>query len=152
MTVCSLRMSPAVIRGVARLYRDERAATRRAPLPAGPELRLDDGSVISDFDRPGDEVDRPVRRRWAQEFHGVFSRDHRGRGQGVRSPHQVIRGGPVRVAVEQRARDPARQHAGERLMVLFGVPARDDLVAFDDALDPKYLLVARTAAEARAIR
>ena len=62
--------------------------------------------------------------------------------------HEVASGRPVRVAVEQRAADPAVQHAVEGLVVLLGGPGARALVALGEALDPQSLLVGRAAAEA----
>ena len=48
--------------------------------------------------------------------------------------HQVIRGRPVRMAIEQRADNAAVQHPGKRLMMRLGVPLGDDLVALGKLL------------------
>jgi hypothetical protein len=55
----------------------------------------------------------------------------------------VPRRRPVAVTVEQRADDPAVQHAGERLVVRLGLPLRDDLVTLREGPNTKPLLVRR---------
>ena len=62
--------------------------------------------------------------------------------------HQVARGRPVAVAVEQRPEDAAVQHAVEGLVVRLRAPVADDCVALDEALDAQALLVGGPAAEA----
>src|SRR5439155_20277672 len=66
--------------------------------------------------------------------------------------HEAVGGGPVRVAVEQRPGDPAREHTLERLLGLLRAPGRDDLVPAHDALDPEAFLVAWPASEADPVR
>ena len=66
--------------------------------------------------------------------------------------HQVHRRRPVAVAVEQRAADAAVEDAVEGLMMRFGVPLADHLVAFLEAADSQALFVGRSAAETDAVR
>src|SRR5205085_10592170 len=61
-------------------------------------------------------------------------------------------GGPVAVAVEQRAADAAVQHPRERLVMTLGRPRRDERVALDEAPDAQALHVRGAAAEADAAR
>src|SRR2546428_13145192 len=56
------------------------------------------------------------------------------------------------MAVQERASDAAGERTGEGLVVLFGAPARDDIVASHEALYPKTLLVAWAATEASPVR
>ena len=60
-------------------------------------------------------------------------------------------GGPVAMAVEQRADDPAVEHAGERVMMRLGSPIADDDVALHYAFDAETLRVGRPAAKADAV-
>src|SRR5918998_3850168 len=64
----------------------------------------------------------------------------------------MIRGGPVRVAVEERADDAAVEHSGEGFVVRLCAPLADDLFAAREAADAKALLVGRAAAEALHLR
>ena len=72
--------------------------------------------------------------------------------RGARLVHQVVRRGPVAVAVEQRSGDPAVQNPVERLVVPLRPPFRDDFVPFDAALDPEAHLVRGPAPEAAVLR
>src|ERR1700722_8132791 len=64
-------------------------------------------------------------------------------------------GGPVRVAIEERAADPPVEHAGKCLVVRLGPPLAHDLglraVALREASDPEPLGVRRAASEARVL-
>src|SRR5438128_11849377 len=116
-------MSPAVIRGVARLHRDERPATRRAHLPAGPKLRFDDSAVLSELERPGDELDRAVRWRGAKQLHRVFGGDRAWWQRCSRPADQVVRSRPELMAIHERAVVAAGERTGDRHVVLFGATA-----------------------------
>src|SRR5690606_8392806 len=59
--------------------------------------------------------------------------------------------GPVAVAVEQRADDPAVQHPGECLVVRLRRPLAHQFLALDEAAQAETLLVGRTAAEAHVV-
>src|SRR5690349_13551397 len=66
--------------------------------------------------------------------------------------HQEIRGGPIRVAVEQRTDDAAVEHSRKRLMMRFSVPLGDNLVPLREAVYMQPLLIRRSASEADALR
>ena len=66
--------------------------------------------------------------------------------------HQVISGGPVRVAIEERSDNAAIEHAGEGLMMRLGMPCGDNLVTIRKAVDTQAFLIGRAAAKADAIR
>lgn len=66
--------------------------------------------------------------------------------------HQVIRSRPVAVTIEQRADDPAAQHAGKRFLISFGLKGRNDLIAAREAANVQALFVRRAAPKARVAR
>src|SRR5438445_724594 len=121
--------SPAVIRRVSRLHRDERPTERGADLAASPQLRLDDGPVVGYLDRPRDELDRTARRRRASEPHRELRRDRRRRRLRVGPPHEVISSRPVRVTVEEGPCDAAGKKTGDCPMPNcgYGVSAHRDV-------------------------
>src|SRR5712691_13014868 len=98
------------------------------------------------------DLDVAVRRCLPLQLDDVLRRDGARRRVGAGPLHEVVRSGPVRMTVHERADDAARQRAVVRLVELLGAPGRDDLLAADLALHAQSLLVARTAAEAGAIR
>src|SRR5206468_6996316 len=88
-----------------------------------------------------------------QELHGVLGGHGARRRRRARAAHEVIGRGPVGVAIEQRPRDTAGERPLESLVVLLRVPDRDDVVAArQSALYAQTLVIARAAAEARAVR
>src|SRR5690348_5055839 len=135
-----------------RLDRDERAARRRADAAAGAQLGLDDGAVLSDLDRASDDLDVAAGRRRAAQLDLVLRGDGARRCRGATFAHEVVRRRPLRVAVHERADDPARVRAVVSLVELLGAPARDDAPVIPrDALHMEAALVAGTAAETCAV-
>src|SRR6185503_3311750 len=137
---------------MTRLHRNEYARGCRADLATGAQLRLNSRAVVGDVDRMRDEFDLAVGRRRPAHLDRVLRGHHGRRRLGAGALHQVIGRGPVRVAVHERADDPAGQNATECLMELLRAPRRDDLVAANVALDAKTSLVAWAASEAGAVR
>src|SRR5205823_5968124 len=66
--------------------------------------------------------------------------------------HQVNARRPVRVAIEERAADPAVQDAGERLVMRLRLPFGDEFVAGFEAPDAEAAIVRGAAAEADVLR
>src|SRR6185503_18466607 len=137
---------------MTRLHRNEYARGCRADLATGAQLRLNSRAVVGDVDRMRDEFDLAVGLRRPAHLDRVLRGHHGRRRLGAGALHQVIGRGPVRVAVHERADDPAGQNAIECLMELLRAPRRDDLVATDIALHVKAVFITRTAAEADAVR
>src|SRR6266513_5613955 len=63
------------------------------------------------------ELDGAIGRSRPQELHRVLGRHGAGRGRGGRAAHEMERRGPVRMTVEERPRDPARERPGEGLVM-----------------------------------
>src|SRR4029453_5621150 len=66
--------------------------------------------------------------------------------------HQMIRGGPIGVAIKQRPDDTALQHTGKCLMMRLGAKLRDHFITFNEASDVQPLVVLRPAAETDPVR
>src|SRR5262245_47032605 len=62
--------------------------------------------------------------------------------------HQVIGGGPVAMAIQQRADDAATQHPWERFLVGLRFERRDDFVTFRKAANVQSLFISRATAKA----
>lgn len=134
--------------------RDEGSAAGGRDLAVGRDGGFDDGAVFRGLDDARREVKHAARGSWPAEFDGVVGRDGAGRVFEAVLAHEVIGCRPVRVAVEERARDAAVEHAGEGLVVRLGSPIAHDLVAVSggEATDAQPLLVRGAAAEARVVR
>ena len=65
--------------------------------------------------------------------------------------HQVISRGPVAVAVQKRADDPAAQHSGERLLIFLGLKRRNYLIALWKAANMQAFFIRRATTKARVI-
>src|SRR5690242_615668 len=114
-----------MIRGMARLDRDEGAATSGADFVVRDQLAFDDRFVASRFHHACDEFHWAIARRRAQEFDRVVCRDGARRFIRAALLHQVPRRRPVAMTVEQRADNPAAQHPFKRLILLAWLPLRD---------------------------
>src|SRR5687768_710498 len=75
-----------------------------------------------------------------------------GRRIGARFLHQMMRGCPVAVAVQQCPADPSVEYAGKGLVVFSRPPLCNHLGALDDTSNAQTLLVGRTAPEAAIVR
>src|SRR6266849_8500417 len=82
----------------------------------------------------------------------VKIRSDRARRRGRRRfLHQVHRGGPVAVTIEERAADAAVENSFERLVIWLGFPFTNQLVALLETADAQALVVRRTASEAEIV-
>ena len=91
-------------------------------------------------------------RRRSQEFDLVLGR-HRARdGVRLHPLHQMIRGGPVAVAIQQRADDPAIQNARKRFVFFLRRPIGDDFIAPGEAPDVQALEIRRSTTETGVVR
>lgn len=149
----SSRGSPAVESGVTLFHCDKNTAACRRNLPAGLDLRIYGGAISF---RAGDvgayrKVD--VERRRPPKRNGEL-RGHRARQYpSAGPPHEMPCSRPVRVAIEERATNPAVQHSGEcQMMGLRSPDTQARVIALGEASDAKALVVLRAAAEANALR
>src|SRR5688572_18550021 len=70
------RLSPAVIRRMARLHRDEHAGRRRAYLSTRAQLRFYRRAILGGIDHVRDDLDLTVGRRRPAHLDGVLRGDH----------------------------------------------------------------------------
>ena len=99
-----------------------------------------------------DDFDLTIGRRRPAHRDRVLGRDHRWWRIGAITLHEVVRSGPQRMAIHQRADRAAGENAVVCLVVLHGTPPKDDVIAAHVALDAKTLRVGRPAPEADALR
>lgn len=65
----------------------------------------------------------------------------------------MVRGGPVAVAIEQSADDPAVEDSGKSVVIRLGSPIGDHKpIGLRDTPDPQTLWVGRAATETDALR
>ena len=91
---------PAMIRRMAFLDRHKHAAAGVANLSAGDQLGLDGSAVVCGLDYSGSQGDRAIDRRRTKKLDVEFGSDCARRLILAVPFHQVIRRGPVRMAVE----------------------------------------------------
>ena len=134
------------------LDRDECAATGGAHFSVSGEFGFDYGAVVCGFDDARRQFHFIIGRSGPEQFDTVVGCDSAGRSLSKRASHQMIGGGPVRVAIQECPDDAAVEHARKSLMVLFRLPFANRFVAAHKAPDPQALLVRRPAAEAGIMR
>ncbi len=128
------------------------SATRVANFAVRDQFRFDRSSTLGRFYYAGLKCYRAVDRRGPQKLYVKLG------GYSTRSfrfaalRHQVMCGGPVRVAVEQCSDNSTVQDAGKRLMMQFGLKLGDILIAFNEGSNVQPLLIRRSAPETDAIR
>ncbi len=130
---------------------DEGAAARGGDDAIDGHFGVDDDPIACRLDRPGPQLDRPVDRRRSAQADRVVGGDAAGRAGETALAHQVHRGRPVRVAVEERPDDAAVEDVVEGGMMRERLPDRPQLTGDPGhlvALDPQTVLVGRAAAEA----
>ena len=96
-----------MVRGVAFFHCDKNPATFSTHFSAGAQCSLDRGAIIRQIDNSGGQKDRIARRRWSEQFDGVFRGDGAWRAILSCALHQMIGGCPVAMTIEQRADDAA---------------------------------------------
>ena len=99
--------SPSMIRGVAFFHCDKNSATGGAKFSASTQCSLNNRAIIRQIDNSGGQKDRIARRRWSEQFDGVFRSDGAWRALLICALHQMIGCRPVAMTVEQRADDAA---------------------------------------------
>ena len=107
-------------------YRDENSATRSANFPAGAQCSFDGRAIIRQIDNFRGKKDRIVRRRRPQQFDQIFRCDGAWRVILFRALHQMIRGGPIAMTVEQCADNPTIQNSGKSFVFLLRPPVCND--------------------------
>lgn len=133
------------------LDRNKGPAAGRAYFVIRDQFGLDRGPIFTRFDDTGHEFDRRIARRRPQEFDMKIGGDGAIRFVLSVPLHQKIGGRPVRMAIEQRADDPAIQHPRKRLMMRLSMPNGPDFVSVREAVDLQPLIISRPAAEADAV-
>jgi hypothetical protein len=143
--------SPPVEGGMAGFHRDERPGAGGANFPVGGKCPLHPGAVGRGLDDAGLEGEVGVHGSGREQLDGVAGGDGAGRlGEGI-ALHEVPRGGPIAVAVEQGADDAAVENPGKCRVVRAWFPGRKErAVGPGKTADMQTLGVGGTAAEADA--
>ena len=141
-----------MIRGMAFLHRDEDSPTCGANFSSSSQCSLDGRTVIRYLNNLGREKHGIVRRRWPEQFDGVF-RSHCARRAIFACPfHQMIRCRPVAMTIEQRADDPAVQNSLERFVFFLRFPLSDDFAVLQETANMQAVWICLAAAEANIFR
>ena len=130
---------------------DEGAAACSGDDAIDGQLGIDDDLVARHLDRPGPDLERPIDRRRTAKADRIVGRDTARRPCESAFAHQVHRGRPVRVAVQERPDDPSVEDVVECRMVGEWLPLGAEFAGdawYLAALDPQAVLVRRPASEA----
>ena len=127
-------------------YRYENSAARRANLSAGGQRAFNSRAIIGRIDYFCGKENGIVRRGGTQQFDGVFRCNCAGCLFLPGALHQVVCGGPVAMAIEQRADDSAIQNARKRFVFRFRFPFRDNSITARETADVQTIGVGRSAA------
>jgi len=97
--------------------RHEHAAAGRADFAVRRERSFNHHAIAFRLRHVREQLQRRFERRGSLELHRKFGSDRARRGIEPSHFHQMMGGGPIRVAIEQRSHDAAVDHAGKRLVV-----------------------------------
>jgi len=143
---------PPVIRGVAFFHRDKNSVTRGANFSSRAQCSFHGCSIIRQIDNSGGQKDRIARRRWSEQFDGVFRGDGAWRAILFCALHQIISSCPVAMAIEQRADDAAIQDSIKSFILLLRFPFSDDSPVIWETSNVQPMRVRRAAAPAGIVR
>ena len=130
----------------------ERPAAGGRDLAASFECCFNDRAIRTGLDDPRAKRHSSRHRSRAFENDMKICGDCAGRSRYAGLLHQMMRRGPVAVAIEQRSADPSVEHIRKRLMMFLRGPRRDELVSLDETTNSQPLLISRTAAKAAVVR
>src|SRR5216684_108218 len=99
------RGSPAMICWMTGLDRDKSAAASGCNFSVRDQLAFDNRAIAFHLNYAADQPQWTVRRRRAQQLDCIIGRHGAGRMIRAIALHQMMSGGPVAVAIEQRADD-----------------------------------------------
>ena len=133
-------------------YRHKSPAAGGAHFSARRQCPLDRSAIGFRFCHARGKKYRTIRRRRSEQLNRVIGGYGAGRMIFVRLLHEVVRSGPVTMAIEQRADDSAVQNAGERFILRLRLPLGHDRVTFGKAADAQALRVRRPAAPTGIVR
>ena len=124
-----------MISGVALFNSDENSATRCANFSTCGECPFNGRAAISQVDNFSGKKHRIIRRRWPEQFDCILRRDSAGGVVLFRMLHQMIRGRPIAMAIEQRADDAAIQDSLKSFVFFFWFPLGDNLAVLWETPD-----------------
>src|ERR1700731_94992 len=139
--------------GMTFLHPDKNSATSRTNISTGRQSPLHRRAMAgpsrtgTKVDNLGRKMHRTVCRRRPQQFDRVFGRDRARRLIGLRAFHEMIRGRPIAVTIEQRSDDAAVQNSGKRFVFFLRLPFGHDVVASGKTADMQAIRIGWTATE-----
>jgi hypothetical protein len=92
---------------MAFFHSDKNSATRCANFSTRGECPFNGSAVVSQINNFSGKKHRIIRRRWPEQFDCILRRDSARRVILFRLLHQMIRGCPIAMAIEQCADDAA---------------------------------------------
>jgi len=136
-----------MVGGMPRLHRDEDSAPGGAQLAVGHERAFDGRTIVRRVDDPG--LDRESRSAGSRshELDPILGRDRARRRVATGLQHEVMRGRPIHVAVEEGTDDATAEHSLECLVMRLRAPLGDIGVTLQEAADAQAAGIGRAASE-----
>ena len=141
-----------MIRRVARLHRHESPATSRANFIVRDQLAFNDRPIVCRFNHASAQLHGLIGWGWPHQLDRIVRRNGTRRMIRAGFLHQVIRGGPVAVTIEERANNSATQHSGKGFLISRRLESRDHFIAFGEAANVQSLFIRWPTSEARHLR
>ena len=140
---------PTVVRRVARLHGHEGAVTSRADFIVRDQLTFNNRPIVCRFNHARAQLHGLIGWGRPRQPDRIVRRDGAGRMIGAGFFHQVVRGGPVAVTIEERANNSAAQHSGKCFLISFRIERGGYFLAVREAANVQALFIRRAATEAR---
>ena len=130
------------------LHRDKNSAARRTNFSASAQRALNGRAIVCDVDDSRGKKQRVARWSWPQHFDRIFGSHSAWRAILFRALHQMIRRGPVAMAIEQRADDAAIQDSTKRFVFFLRFPFGDQFAVVGETSNMQPIRICRAATEA----
>ncbi len=143
---------PPVIRGMPFRNRNENPAAGRANFSPGGQCSFHGGAVVFRIDNFRGKINRTTRRRRPQKLNRIFGGDRARRVILLRLFHQMISRGPITVAIEQCADNPAAQDTRESFVFFLGNKFGNNFIALGKTANAQTVGIRRAASKAGVAR
>src|SRR5882672_11840826 len=140
-----------MIRRMAGLNCDERAAAGCRHFVVRDQLAFHDSTVVCRFNHTRDEMDWLIGWSWPQEFDCVICGDGAGRMIQAEAFHQMVSSRPVTMTVKHGTCDATTQHSRKRFLIRFRLPIGDNFIAVGKAAHVQSFFICRATTKTREI-
>lgn len=115
--------------GMTFFDRDENPPAGGADFSIGGQGPFNCCAIVAYLDNFRREEDQTAGRRWPQQLDRILGGDCARRMIVTRALHQMVRGSPVAMAIQQRTDDAAIQYSVERFIFFLRLPLGDHFAA-----------------------